>query len=78
MAKQWFKIYVKFPGDLHEKSLTGFSGADAVQREVMNLLKEGIPASDIKVFLDVPSINPPDLTGQHVTRALKRLGRKVL
>lgn len=78
MAKQWFKIYVKFPGNLHEKSLTGFSGADAVQRQVMDLLKDGVPASDIKVLLDVPGTNPPDLTGQHVTRALKRLGRKVL
>ena len=76
MAKQFFKVYVKYPGALHSVKQGGFLGCEQIQCHIMQLIKESVPIEDIKVMLDVPGVNPPDVTKWQVGQALKRMGRK--
>lgn len=74
MAKQFFKVYVKYPGALHSVKQGGFLGCEMIQLHIIDLIKEGVEVEGIKVYVDSPG--GPDVTKWQVGRALKRMGRK--
>jgi hypothetical protein len=75
MTKQFFKIAALFPGDTREKVMSGFLGCDMVQREIIQIIKEGVNPEKIQVLVDAPG--GPDVTKWQVNAALKRMGRKI-
>ena len=82
MAKQFFRVSGTYPGVTARNSHippeafhhSGFLGCDMVQLHIIELIKEGVEAEGIKVYVDLPG--GPDVTRWQVGRALKRMGRK--
>ena len=79
MAKQFFriqwvdKVLGAAPGSGGISYASGFLGCDMIQRQIIDLIKEGADESSIKVFVDTPG--GPDVTKWQVTQAKKRIGR---
>ena len=45
-----------------------------IQRQIIDLMKEGVDESSIRVFVDLPG--GPDVTGWQLNQARKRMGRE--
>lgn len=82
MAKNFFRVTGTYPPIEYRRGCipsrpfnhTGFLGCDMVQKHIMELLKEGVHSESLRVYVDSPG--GADVTVRHVSRALKRLGRK--
>lgn len=80
MAKQFFRVqwvdkaFCAAPGAGGISHASGFLGCDMIQRQIIDLIKEGVYEDSIKVFVDLPG--GPDVTKWQVTQAKKRMGRE--
>jgi len=80
MAKQFFRVqwvdkaFGAAPGAGGISHASGFLGCDMIQRQIIDLIKEGVDEDSIKVFVDLPG--GPDVTKWQVTQAKKRMGRE--
>ena len=79
MAKQFFRVqwvdknFGAKPGQGGISHASGFLGCDMIQRQIIDLVKDGVDEDSIKVFVDLPG--DPDVTKWQVTQAKKRMGR---
>lgn len=80
MAKQFFRVqwvdmvFGAAPGSGGISHASGFFGCDMIQRQIIDLLKEGVDESSIRVFVDMPG--GPDVTEWQLNQARKRMGRE--
>ena len=80
MAKQFFRVqwvdkaFGAAPGSGGISHASGFFGCDMIQRQIIDLMKEGVDESSIRVFVDLPG--GPDVTGWQLNQARKRMGRE--
>ena len=83
MAKQFFRVSGTYPGIATRNSHitpkafhhSGFLGCDMVQLHIIELIKDGVDADCIRVYVDLPG--GPEVTKWQVGQALKRMGRKM-
>ena len=83
MAKQFFRVSGTYTGIATRNSHippkafhhSGFLGCDMVQLHIIELIKEGVDADCIRVYVDLPG--GQEVTKWQVSQALKRMGRKV-
>ncbi|MGL4350833.1 MAG: hypothetical protein ACRCT2_09785 [Plesiomonas shigelloides] len=79
MAKQFFrvqwvdKVFGATPGSGGISYASGFLGCDMMQRQIIELLKEGTDEATIRVFIDLPG--GPEVTAWQLNQAKKRMGR---